>query len=123
MKNDIVVSEQEKEKTKDVEIIDVSKYKPKKVPSLTWRECIKKIWKDDPLICPECLTEMKIISFIENPGIIKKILQYLDLWDEERGSQLRTSSRDPPVQSVIPDEIVYVPIDDGWSQSDSDFLS
>lgn len=116
LKNDIEVSEQEKEKTKDVEIIDVSKYQPKKVPSLTWRECIKKIWKDDPLICPECLSEMKIISFIENPRIIKKILKYLDLWKE-------SSSRGPPVQSVIPDEIVYVPIDDGWVQPDSDFLS
>ncbi len=57
----------------DVNVIDVSKYKPKNVPSLTWRECIKKIWKDDPLICPECQSEMKIISFIENPKIIKKI--------------------------------------------------
>ena len=32
--------------------LDVSKYQPKNVPSLTWRECIKKIWKSDPLICP-----------------------------------------------------------------------
>ncbi len=38
----------------EIEVIDVSKYQPKKVPSLTWRECIKKIWKQDPLICPEC---------------------------------------------------------------------
>ena len=93
----------------EVEVIDISKYQPKKVPSLTWRECIKKIWKDDPLICPECQSEMRIISFIENPRIIKKILKYLDLWEEE-------SSRDPPVQPETPEEIVYVPIDDGWGQ-------
>ncbi len=32
------------ENNKDnVNIIDVSKYQPKKVPSLTWCECIKKI--------------------------------------------------------------------------------
>ena len=36
----------------EVEVIDVSTYQPKNVPSLTWRERIKKIWKDDPLICP-----------------------------------------------------------------------
>ncbi len=35
----------------EVEVIDVSKYQPKNVPSLTWRECIIKIWKNDPLIC------------------------------------------------------------------------
>ncbi len=32
----------------EIEVIDISKYQPKNVPSLTWRECIKKIWKDDP---------------------------------------------------------------------------
>jgi hypothetical protein len=47
-----------------VNIIDVSKYQPKKVPSLTWCECIKKIWKQDPLIYPDCMGLMRIISFI-----------------------------------------------------------
>lgn len=27
---------------------DVSKHRPKNSPLLTWRECIKKIWKQDP---------------------------------------------------------------------------
>lgn len=106
----------EEGQNKDIEIIDVSRYQPKKVPSLKWRECIKKIWKDDPLICPECLSEMKIISFITEGIIIKKVLKYLDLWDEN-------SSRAPPVVPDIPSEIVYVPVDDGWSQPGSDFLS
>ena len=67
---------------------------------------------------------MKIISFIENPSTIKKILKYLTLWDEERGPQLRKSSRDPPAHPEIPDEIVYVPVDDGWGQHENtDFVS
>ena len=33
--------------------LDVSQYQPRNVPSLTWCECIKKIWKQDPLICPK----------------------------------------------------------------------
>jgi len=97
----------------EVSVIDVSKYQPQNVPSLTWRECIKKIWKDDPLICPECRSEMKIISFIDNPKIIKKILKYLNLWEEE-------SARDPPRPPEIPDEIVYVPIEDtAWDQREN----
>ena len=53
---------------------------------------------------------MSIVSFIVKPEIIKKILKYLDLWEE-------TAARDPPVQHDIPDEIVYVPIDDNsWGQ-------
>ncbi len=99
-------------------VIDVSKYQPKNVPSLTWRECIRKIWKDDPLICPECSSIMKIISFIEQPQLIKKILKYLDLWEE-------ALSRAPPVTSDILEEIVYIPVDDiSWGQyEDSDFAS
>jgi succinate dehydrogenase/fumarate reductase flavoprotein subunit len=72
----------------------------------------------------KCQSEMRIISFIENPKVIKKILKYLNLWDEERGSQLRKSSRDPPFKPEIPEEIVYVPIDDGWGQHENpDFTS
>ncbi len=40
---------------------------------------IEKIWKDDPLICPECDHEMRIISFITEIVPIEKILKYLDL--------------------------------------------
>ena len=51
-----------------------------------------------------------IISFIDQPQIIKKILKYLGLWEEEL-------SRGPPTQTDVPDEIVYVPIEDtGWEQ-------
>jgi len=89
----------------EVKMIDVSKYRPKNVPSLTWRECIKKIWKQDSLICPECQSEMKIISFITEIQIIRKILKYLGLWEE-------SAARDPPQLPEKPDEIVYVPIED-----------
>ena len=95
--------------------LDVSKYKPKNVPSLTWCECIKKIWKQDPLICPDCMGLMRIISFITEGAIIHKILKHLGLWDEERSLQLRTeTARDPPPSNTP--EIVWTPIDDGWHE-------
>jgi len=58
-----------------VNIFDVSKYKPKNVPSLTWCECIalkrlKESWKQDPLIYPDCMGLMRIISFITEGPII-----------------------------------------------------
>jgi len=34
----------------DIQIIDVSDYQPPRIPSKTWRECIKKIWEVDPLL-------------------------------------------------------------------------
>jgi len=95
----------------EVNIIDVSKYQPKKVPSLTWCECIKKIWKDDPLVCPECMGPMKIIAFITEGPIIRKILRHLGLWDNE-------PARAPPPKPDTP-EIVWIPIEDaGWAVPD-----
>jgi len=63
-----------------IEIIDVSSHNPKKIPSKTWRECIKKVYDKDPLECPKCGAEMKIIAFIKEPEPIESILKHLKLW-------------------------------------------
>jgi hypothetical protein len=46
-----------------------------------WARLIRKIYQVDPLTCAKCGGRMKILSFIEDPEIIKKILKHLDLWD------------------------------------------
>ena len=38
------------------------------------------VYHSDPLICPKCKGEMKIIAFIEEEAIIQKILKHLNLW-------------------------------------------
>jgi transposase len=45
----------------------------------TWRELIKKVWEVDPLTCPQCGSEMKIISLIQDPDVIRQILKHLGL--------------------------------------------
>jgi hypothetical protein len=45
-----------------------------------WARLIQKIYEVDPLICPKCNEEMRIIAFIEHPLIIKKILKQLGIW-------------------------------------------
>jgi hypothetical protein len=42
-----------------------------------WARLIQKIYEVDPLTCPECQGWMRIIAFIEDPEIIKKILKHL----------------------------------------------
>ena len=42
---------------------------------------IQKIYEVAPLTCPKCQRRMRRVTFIEDPEIIKKIMQYLDLWD------------------------------------------
>ncbi|MCP3890801.1 MAG: hypothetical protein GY702_18305 [Desulfobulbaceae bacterium] len=97
----------------DNKIIDIRNYKPKRIPQLMWRECVKKVWEVDPLVCPKCTGEMKIISFIYKKAVIKKILIHLNLY-EERGNQ-----RAPPTRRVGNIERIKVePYDDGWPKYD-----
>ncbi len=43
-KIETAAGEREEQKAKESEVIVVSGFKPKKIPQLMWRECIKKIW-------------------------------------------------------------------------------
>jgi predicted ATP-grasp superfamily ATP-dependent carboligase len=80
----------------EVEVIDVSSYKPRRLPSTTWRDCIKKVWEVDPLECPHCHAEMKIISFISKSQseVIRKILVAYG------GEQINSSSSGPIVEKA-----------------------
>ena len=64
-----------------VKVIDTSTHRPVRIPLKSWRECIKKIWKIDPLECPRCHVEMRIISSItlSQPDMIHGILEHLGL--------------------------------------------
>ena len=42
---------------------------------------IQKIYEVDPLCCPNCQNQMRIISILEAGPIVRKILEHLDLWD------------------------------------------
>jgi hypothetical protein len=65
-----------------LEIIDVSEHRPRRPPSPKWRELIKKVWEADPLICPICSREMRIVSLIDEREVIERILRHLGLWEE-----------------------------------------
>ena len=46
----------------------------------SWARLIQKIYEVDPLVCPKCKGAMRIISSIEDPSIIRVILEHLGLW-------------------------------------------
>jgi hypothetical protein len=52
----------------------------RRIPSKKWRELIKKVWEVDPLECPNCGGEMKVIALIDESAVIEKILRHLGLW-------------------------------------------
>ena len=92
----------------DVTVLDVSDYKPRRIPSKTWRELIKKIWEVDPLSCPRCHHEMKIISLINEPDVIERILRYLGLWKQQTAPSRRKARAPEHGPVVIAD------FDDAW---------
>jgi len=42
---------------------------------------IQKIYEVDPLTCPKCRGQMRVISFIKDQEVIKKILKHIRLWE------------------------------------------
>ena len=42
-----------------------------------WARLIKKVFEADPLACPNCSAEMKVVAFILDPPVIRKILDHL----------------------------------------------
>ncbi len=48
---------------------------------------------------------MKIVIFITECTVVRKILKYLDLWD---------CSPPAPIKSFAHEELVYEPSADGW---------
>jgi hypothetical protein len=83
----------------EIEIIDVSKHRSRRPPSPKWRELIKKVWEADPLICPTCSCEMRIVALIDQHGVIERILRHLGLWDE--GERLNPARAPPEGERVL----------------------
>ena len=104
-------------------MIDVSDYKPRRITSPTWRECLKKIWDVDPLECPKCHGEMKIISFIVERKVIRRILVHLKLWDDPQRQRPPPSKKNEQFSQVSKKNVLhYEPFDDGWGDYQEPFF-
>lgn len=44
-------------------------------PSSYWASCIKQVYEVDPLECPKCKRQMRIVAFVGDPLEIKKIMK------------------------------------------------
>jgi len=81
-----------------------------------WARLIQKIYEVDPLRCPKCQGSMRVIAFIENEDVVKKILRHLglpacashaDRWEVKRKPTPRANA--PP---FIPDSYPIPSVDD-----------
>jgi hypothetical protein len=69
-------------------------------PSAKWRELIKKVWEADPLLCPTCSREMRIVALIDEREVIERILRHLGL--REQGIRVHTGADPPPKCTIEP---------------------
>ena len=64
---------------------------------LTWAALIRRVYEIDPLLCPFCGAQMKIIAFILDQASIRRILEHLRM-SAQRPKPLANS---PPLQDQL----------------------
>jgi hypothetical protein len=95
--------------------------------SQAWAMLIKRVYEVDPLSCPECGGQMKVVAFIEPPqtDVIEEILQHCGLWHSssprappdveglvlELDAAYSASSIGSPSQADPTQELTFVDID------------
>lgn len=99
-----------------VEMINISVHKPRRIPSAKWRELIKKVWEADPLLCPKCSREMRIVALIDDRKVIERILRHLGLWAQG----VRVSSTTGPPTHLPGERIVEPWLDDPFHDYDTE---
>jgi hypothetical protein len=80
---------------------------PDKAFRRNWARLIQKVYEVDPLVCRKCTGQMRVIAFIEDEDVIRKILKHLGLWEVKRKPPPRANA--PPVSDVSPYDETSVP--------------
>jgi hypothetical protein len=49
------------------------------IPAKGWAEMIRKVYEIDPMICPRCGGNMKVIAFLTDYAVVDRIISRLKL--------------------------------------------
>jgi transposase-like protein len=82
-----------------------------------WARLIRKVYEVDPLVCPRCGSEMKIIALIDRPEVIKRILSHLERVASASTGRAPPSEEAPSTAVAVgeassPKELSYEPLFD-----------
>jgi hypothetical protein len=44
---------------------------------MKWAQLIRKVWATDPLLCPDCGAQMRILSVLTDPPVVDRILRHV----------------------------------------------
>ena len=79
-----------------MEIIEIDPPAVSKELKKRWSYFIRKVYETDPLTCPQCQGEVVIISFIDQPEVIKKNPSTLRSVGRSSSPAGQNRSRDDP---------------------------
>jgi hypothetical protein len=63
-----------------------------------WAQLIRRVYEIDPLVCPRCQGVMRVVAFITDGRVIRRILDHL-------GASARRATQDrapPPAAAAVP---------------------
>ncbi len=81
---------------------------PLRTYRIPWAELLKKVFALDVLACPECSGRMRIIAFIAQPAVVRRILDHLGL--DSTGPPLARVQAQPELLDPGPDYSAPDPI-------------
>ena len=71
-----------------------------KIPRRGWAEMIRKVYEVDPLLCPQCGGQMRIIAFLTDFSVVDRIINHLKL--------VFVADRPPPPHIVYQEVLMAV---------------
>lgn len=80
----------------------------------SWARLIQKIYEVDPLVCPKCQGEMRIIAFIEDATLIQVILKHLGLWETNNHGPPSRNSSHTANELTVDESYSQLPQIDHW---------
>jgi hypothetical protein len=88
---------------------------------LTWAQRLKRVFNIDIETCPKCSGKVRIIASIEDPKVIKKILDHLKLPSQAPAPWPAKSSRGPPDQNPFMEVLDTALSSEDFNQTFLDF--
>lgn len=73
---------------------------PARHVSMTWAQRLKRVFNIDIETCEHCGGAVKVIASIEDPAVIKQILEHLDRRAQATPLSFRPFARAPPQQAL-----------------------
>ena len=93
-----------------------------------WARLIQKIYEVDPLVCPKCQGAMRVIGSIEDPSVIRAILEHLGLWlararppPKIHNPPVCVYDTGRPAAPSIPDDVSQIPVHDDHFYGDPQY--